>query len=594
MNCDPTLWPLSRNGARLIALLLLSACSTEPRIPTTVTLNTTSLAFDALGQTQQLTASVTDQRGDPLDGATVTWSSGAAGIAIVSPTGLVTAQGSGSTQVTATAGAATALAQVSVTQTATQLSKISGDGQTGVAGQMLDLPFVVEVRDAGNNPVAGVSVVFEISQGRGRVDPSSVATSADGRASARLTTGSVVGESQGVAARIAATSVSVAFTATTTTGTPATISMAAGNNQHARTGTLVPVHPAVVVRDAYDNLVPGIPVEFEVISGGGSVTGASTVTNAAGRAEVGSWTLGSANPNQLRATAVGTGINWNPVTFIGSTAPRPYNIELRFLSAISPSQAEAFTRAEEKWESLVVGDVYDELMSEGPGSCLDDTPAINERVDDVLIFASVRPIDGPGNVLGSAGPCWIRVPGFLPLVGVMLFDVDDLDMLEGKGLLEAVFLHEMGHVLGFGSVWSDLDLLVDAAETGGSDPHFTGSRAIAAFNNAGGSGYAGAKVPVETNGGLGTSDVHWRESVLDNELMTGFLNEGANPLSAISVASLGDLGYRVDLSAADGYSFTAALRAAATVKRLQLKDDVLRLPIRGVDASGRPTRTIRP
>jgi hypothetical protein len=176
----------------------------------------------------------------------------------------------------------------------------------------------------------------------------------------------------------------------------------------------------------------------------------------------------------------------------------------------------------------------------------------------------------------------------------MLFDVDDLDMLEGKGLLEAVFLHEMGHVLGFGSVWSDLDLLVDAAETGGSDPHFTGSRAIAAFNNAGGSGYAGAKVPVETNGGLGTSDVHWRESVLDNELMTGFLNEGANPLSAISVASLGDLGYRVDLSAADGYSFTAALRAAATGKRLQLKDDVLRLPIRGVDASGRPTRTIRP
>jgi hypothetical protein len=72
----------------------------------------------------------------------------------------------------------------------------------------VDSPFVVEVRDAGNNPVSGATVVFEISQGRGRVNPSSVVTSADGRASTRLTTGSVVGEPQGVAARIAATSVS--------------------------------------------------------------------------------------------------------------------------------------------------------------------------------------------------------------------------------------------------------------------------------------------------------------------------------------------------------------------------------------------------
>jgi hypothetical protein len=574
-------------------LVALCACGTEPRVPTNITLNPTSLSFPALGDTRQLTPSVTDQRGDLLDDAVVTWSSGDAAVASVSSSGLVTAEGSGSTEVTATAGSASAVAQVTVSQTPTQLNKISGDGQTGIAGQTLE-PFVVEVRDAGENPVAGVTIVFEISQGQGRVEPSVVTTSADGRTSTRLTAGRVAGDSQAVFARIAATSISVLFTATTTTGPPATISMAAGNNQHAGAGAQVPVSPAVVVRDAFDNLVPGISVQFEVISGGGRVTGASAVTDAAGRAEVGSWTLGSANPNQLRATATGTGINWNPVTFIASTARRPYNIELRFLSAVSPSQVEAFTRAEQKWESLVVGDVYDEVMNEGPATCLPDTPAINERVDDVLIFATVGPIDGPGRAVGSASPCWIRDRGFLPLVGVMVFDVQDIEDVERDGLLDALFLHEMGHVLGFGPMWRYHDLLADPAESGGADPHFTGRRAIAAFNSAGGASYAGAKVPVENAYGLGTNDNHWRESVLGNEVMTGFIDDGVNPLSAITVTSFADMGYKVDLSGADRYTFDAALRVAGTRRVLVLKDDVLRIPVRAVSASSRTTRTIRP
>jgi hypothetical protein len=585
---------LRRKPGAAAFFILLSACGTEPRVPTIITLNTTSLSFDALGETQQLTPSVSDQRGDPLDGATVSWSSSDAAVAVVSSSGLVTAQGSGSTQVTASAGSATAVAQVTVTQTPTQLSKISGDGQTGFAGQMLDSPFVVEVRDAANNPVPGATVVFEISQGRGRVDPSSVATSADGRASTRFTTGPVAGEPQGVAARIVTTSISVAFTATTTAGPPATISMAAGNNQHARAGTLVPTRPAVVVRDAFANLVSGVSVEFEIISGGGSVSGASAVTDAAGRAEVGGWTLGPANPNQLRATAAGTSINWNPVTFIASTARRPYNIELRFLSAVSPSQVEAFTRAEEKWESLLVGDVYDEVMNEGPRTCQDDTPAIQERVDDIIIFATLGPIDGLGRILGGAGPCWLRDVGFLPLVGVMVFDVQDIDLIERDGLLEALFLHEMGHALGFGSsIWRYHDLLADPAGSGGADPHFTGSRAIAAFNAAGGAGYGGAKVPVE-NAFEPSNDSHWRESVFGHEVMTSFIDEGANPVSAVTVASLADMGYKVDLSGADRYRLDAAFRLPGTGRTLVLENDVLRFPIRIVGASGRRTGTIRP
>jgi hypothetical protein len=582
-------WPV-------LALLTLAACSdnSEPLVPTTLALNPGYLSFGGLGQSQQLTASVLDQHGSPLSEASVEWSSGDQAVVTVSSSGLVTAQGRGTTVVSAKAAGATATAQITVTQTPTHLNKISGDDQLGLAGEALPSPLIVEVLDAGNRPIAGTAVVFEIAAGRGHVDPAAVTTSTEGRAETRLITGSKAGVTQGVDARIAATSTSVRFTASTTGGAPTMISPAAGTNQQAAAGSPVPVPPAVVVRDAHDNIVVGVPVQFEVVSGGGSITGLSTVTDKLGRAQVGSWILGPSSPNQLRATASGPGIKWNPVTFVASTAGQPYNIELRFLSAVSPTQLEAFTRAEQKWESLVIGDLGDEVMNEGPGSCRGDEPPINEVVDDLLIFVTVEPIDGPSQIVGSAGSCWLRDVGFLPLVGVIVLDVHDMDLLERDRILDDLFLHEMGHVLGIGPVWKHFGLLADPAASGGIDPHFTGAGAIAGFNSAGGAGYTGAKVPVENAYGRGTNDHHWRESVFGNELMTGFIDDGSNPLSAITIASLGDLGYSLDLSAADPYTLSSALRSLGTMRTIPLGNDIIRLPIRTVNSSGQGARRTRP
>ena len=87
------------------------------------------------------------------------------------------------------------------------------------------------------------------------------------------------------------------------------------------------------------------------------------------------------------------------------------------------------------------------------------------------------------------------------------------------------------------------------------DTHFSGANAIAAFNNAGGSSYTGAKVPVENAvGGSGSQEGHWRESVLDDELMTPRISDRvAHPLSAITIQSLADIGYRVNVTQADAY-----------------------------------------
>jgi hypothetical protein len=586
--------PLLTREARLTTVLLaLCACSSsEPRVPTTITLNPSSVSFTALDQTQQLSASVTDQSGNPLTETNVSWSSSNAAVATVSSTGLVTATGVGTAQVTAASGSANTVAEVAVVQTPTQLTKISGDGQNAVAGAVVAEPLVVEVRDALGNPVTGATVVFAISQGGGSVDPTSVTTSSDGRASTTLTMGPRVGTPLLVSASIPATATAVSFTATALAGPPASISLAAGNNQHAAAGTPVPVRPAVVIRDAHANPVAGVAVEFEVVSGGGNITGGSQVTNANGRAEVGSWTLGP-GPNVLHATAAGTAITCNPVTFTASTAVTAFDIEVRFLSCVTPAQSQAFTTAEEKWESLVVGDLANLQLEVAADECDTGTPAINETVDDVIIFVTLEPIDGVGGILGQAGPCFIRTPGFHPLMGVMFFDSEDLEFVESEGLLDDLFVHEMAHVLGFGTLWPHQGLLADAAGGGGVDPHFTGAAAIAAFNAAGGSTYTGAKVPAENEGGAGTVDSHWRESVFDNELMTGFINLGANPLSAVTVAALDDQGYAVDASEADPFTLAPGLRIAGERRGLILKNDIRRLPVKAFDSRGRLTRMFR-
>ena len=68
------------------------------------------------------------------------------------------------------------------------------------------------------------------------------------------------------------------------------------------------------------------------------------------------------------------------------------------------------------------------------------------------ISAIQTSIDGVGNTLGSAGPdyIWIDCPG-VSIEGSMEFDIADLGLMSDSEL-EFLYLHEMGHVIGFGSV----------------------------------------------------------------------------------------------------------------------------------------------
>jgi hypothetical protein len=115
-----------------------------------------------------------------------------------------------------------------------------------------------------------------------------------------------------------------------TPGAATQLAISAGNNQTAPVGTAVAIDPAVLVRDAFNNPVPGVSVTFTVTGGGGSVVGSPAITNASGIATVTSWTLGTtAGPNSLQASAMGI----TPVTFNATATSGPVSANLSTVSA---------------------------------------------------------------------------------------------------------------------------------------------------------------------------------------------------------------------------------------------------------------------
>ena len=176
---------------------------------------------------------------------------------------------------------------VAVLPSPTTLLKISGDNQQGVTNTALANPFVIEVRDANNNPFVGGAVTFSIIAGGGTLSTTNTTTNTNGRASSTLTLGASVG-SNTVSVSAAGIQEVEIFTAEAVAAPPpptaTTLDKISGENQQGVINTALANPFIVEVRDQTDSVLSGIGVTFSVTTGGGTLSTTNTTTNTNGRA----------------------------------------------------------------------------------------------------------------------------------------------------------------------------------------------------------------------------------------------------------------------------------------------------------------------
>lgn len=594
------------------------ASATAP--PTQMAYSSGNAQTAAAGQAlaQPLVVVVRDAGSNPVAGVVVSWQVTAGGGTLGAATSITNGSGLASMSYTVgtTAGVGNQGVSASVTGltgspvgftasvvagTASQIAVSSGDNQTATVATALAQPIVVVVKDAFGNVKQGVTVNWAAGAGSGSTGAATSVTDASGLASTTWTIGTTAGSgNQSATATVAGlTGSPVTFHASGTAAGAAVLAVSSGNNQSATIGSALPAPLVALVTDAYGNGVSGVTVNWAAATGGGSVGAATSLSGASGTASM-TRTLGPTVGAQTTTASV-TGTTPASVTFnsTGTPVASAYTITLRYLSSMTTARQAVFQAAAARWSSVIIGDVPDLLINRAAGTyCGPTYPAINETVDDVLIFVTLDSIDGPNGILGSAGPCIRRLNSRYSIVGSMRFDTADVALMESSNIFTAVILHEMGHVLGIGTLWNvqgDVPalppLLINPASGGGLDPYFNGLMAQGEFQVNGGGGYVGPTVPVEAGGGPGTRDSHWRESVMGKELMTGYVSFVSNPLSSITIASLEDMGYVVSYATADPYTVNGTnLRVPGPPDEFKLEEAVPTWPILTVDAQGRITR----
>lgn len=254
------------------------------------------------------------------------------------------------------------------------------------------------------------------------------------------------------------------------------------------------------------------------------------------------------------------------VTINDYVAPDPYTIDFEFDATVPGSVQALFNAAADLWENVIVGDLPDVRLANGI------------VVDDLLIQVSMA--DLGSSVIALAGFTDIRIGNSsapangnfsqsgLPYIGEMTINTT----FETAVGLANTITHEIGHVIGFGTLWqagvgSFPDLVTGI---GTDDPVFVGSNAVREYNSI--FSTVGSSVPLyEVSSATppaydGSYGSHWRDSVFNDypyygELMTsaypvdGDANGAVIPslLSRVTVGALDDLGYVVNYRGAEAY-----------------------------------------
>ena len=232
------------------------------------------------------------------------------------------------------------------------------------------------------------------------------------------------------------------------------------------------------------------------------------------------------------------------------------------VSNVPPELGAICLEAEAIWEERLIG-----ISSALPN-------AIRTQLTSLQISCFVVAVDGPGGGLAFAGPDAIlafqpplsfneETTVSFPVVSSMFFDIADSQPTneEERIFLLETAIHEMGHCLGIGSLWTQNGLIGNTnPATNGLTQYIGGAFAIEEYRKAINEPFA-QFVPLEQAGGPGSALSHWaRVPGLDfpetNEqdillAFAGFFNDAGeliiprNVITEITYGGMADLGFAV-------------------------------------------------
>ena len=244
----------------------------------------------AIGDTLHLAATITDKNGAVVINARPTWTTDDDKVATVLPDGSVIARGSGATTVTVAVGDRVAKSRVVVRQRVASIdvAPASGGDSAFVVPEADRRALRARVRDARGYAIVGLPV-------RWRIADSSVAD-VD---SAGIVTGRALGRTM-VAASIGDATFE---TPVTVVATAASIGAVGGTAQRAAVGAALPQPVVVRVSSRRGRPVEGALVSFRLAEGQGTLSNATALTDAEGRART-QWTLGGLPGRQTMLASV--------------------------------------------------------------------------------------------------------------------------------------------------------------------------------------------------------------------------------------------------------------------------------------------------
>ncbi len=336
---------------------------------------------------------------------------------------------------------------------------------------------------------------------------------------------------------------------------PARVEILSGGNQRGYVGNFLGPRPAVRFFDSTDVPIRLLPTTWTT-TGGTTLQHQSVATDYAGISAAEGWRLGP-TPGPVSVTVSADGIA--PVTWTAEAEPLPagrFDIDIRIIDTpglTAEDSAEVLTSSA-RWTKVLRTDLPPVTITETDSVVCGDR--ITGTIDDLLINVIIQHIDGPGNIIGSAAPCVIRAASMLPAVGLVTLDAADFVGIR-PGLLGDAMAHQIGHILGIGTLWTAKGLINGV---------YTGPFARTAYHGLAPSGetfFSHPSIPISGgdvpgNGPFSRTVGHW---VGVGAEMMGMSVERGIALSAISIAGLRDLGYTASDAEAEPLNFPSLLRS---------------------------------